>query len=162
LKQIEFGTSTGRQRMVGWYDAVEKGDALRYGGFQDLMINKLDALTHSGAWQGELLICTAYADSAGRRYVHVPRNEAVRRSLRPVYESLPGWSEDVSHVRRFADLPAQARRYVAAMVKTILDSAYAGEKWPESLPNLRYLGVGPLPSQIIKDVPSTTELIKLA
>ena len=45
LKQLEFGTSTGRQRMVGWYDAVEKGDALRYGGFQDLMINKLDALT---------------------------------------------------------------------------------------------------------------------
>ena len=45
LKQLEFGTSTGRQRMVGWYDAVEKGDVLRYGGYQDLMINKIDALS---------------------------------------------------------------------------------------------------------------------
>src|SRR5471032_702161 len=61
LKKLEFGTSTGRQRMVGWFDAVEKGDALRYGGFQDLMINKLDALTWSGDWKGDLLVCTAYA-----------------------------------------------------------------------------------------------------
>src|SRR6185436_19771589 len=76
LKQLEFGTSTGRQRMVGWYDAVEKGDALRYGGFQDVMINKLDALTHSGAWNSELLICTSYQDAAGKIYHHVPRNEA--------------------------------------------------------------------------------------
>ena len=66
LKELEFGTSTGRQRMVGWYDAVEKGDALRYGGFQDLMINKLDALTWSAGWRGPVHICTAYADPAGK------------------------------------------------------------------------------------------------
>ncbi len=161
LKQIEFGTSTGRQRMVGWFDAVEKGDALRYGGYQDLMINKADALTHSGAWHGDLLICTAYEDAAGKRYQHVPRNEAVRKSLRPVYTAHPGWTEDISQVRRFADLPLNARRYVAAMMKATLDVAYAGEKWPAVLPNLRYLGVGPNPSQIIKDVPATTELVKL-
>jgi len=162
LKKLEFGTSTGRQRMVGWYDAVEKGDVLRYGGFQDLMINKLDALAHSGEWRGELLICTAYEDAAGRRYAHVPRNEAVRKSLRPVYARYPGWTEDVSKARRFADLPANARRYVGAMVKTLLDVAYAGESWPADLPNLRYLGVGALPSQIIKDVPRTSELVTLA
>ena len=92
LKQIEYGTSTGRQRMVGWYDAVEKGDALRYGGFQDVMINKLDALTWAGDWKGDLRICTAYEDAQGRRHAHVPRNEAVRKSLRPVYSSFPGWS----------------------------------------------------------------------
>lgn len=164
LKQIEFGTSTGRQRMVGWYDAVEKGDALRYGGFQDLMINKLDALTHSGEWQGDLQLCVAYASPDGRRYAHVPRNEAVRRTLRPVFTRCPGWSEDVSQVRRFADLPVNARRYVAAMVKSVLDVAYEGEPLPSAdrLPNLRYLGVGPQPSQIIKDVPATAELIQLA
>ena len=162
LKQLEFGATTGRQRMVGWYDAVEKGDALRYGGFQDLMINKLDALTHSGEWRGELLICTAYEDASGRRFTHVPRNEAVRKSVRPVYSRYPGWSEDVSQVRRFADLPANARRYVAAMVKSVFDVAYAGESWPASLPNLRYLGVGPLPSQLIKDVPAASELVRLA
>lgn len=162
LKLLEFGTSTGRQRMVGWYDAVEKGDALRYGGFQDLMINKLDALTHSDGWRGELLICTAYEDSSGRRHCHVPRNEAVRKSLRPVYNRYAGWSEDVSQARRFSDLPPNARRYVAAMVKSVLDIAFAGETQSSGLPNLRYLGVGALPSQIIKDVPATADLIKLA
>ena len=161
LKQIEFGTSTGRQRMVGWFDAVEKGDVLRYGGYQDLMINKADALTHGGNWHGDLLICTAYEDTAGKRYQHVPRNEAVRKALRPVYAKYPGWTEDISQVRRFADLPPNARRYVAAMMKSILDVAYAGEKWPAALPNLRYLGVGPNPSQIIKDVPAAAELVKL-
>lgn len=163
LKQLEFGTSTGRQRMVGWFDAVEKGDVLRYGGYQDLMINKSDALTYAGEWRGELQICVAYEDAHGRRYTHVPRNEAVRKTLRPVYTRHPGWSEDISHVRHFAALPLNARRYVAAMLKSTLDVAYAGESWPaaEKLPNLRYLGVGPEPSQIIKDVPPTAELVKL-
>ncbi len=163
LKQIEFGTSTGRQRMVGWYDAVEKGDALRYGGFQDLMINKLDALTHSGAWNSELLICTAYEDATGRRHDHVPRNEAVRKTLRPVYTRHPGWAEDISTVRTFAGLPRNAQRYVAAMMRSLLNVAYADGVRPADarLPNLRYLGVGPEPSQIIKDVPATAELIRL-
>ncbi len=157
LKQIEFGTTTGRQRMVGWYDAVEKGDALRYGGYQDLMINKIDAL--SGGH--ELLICTAYEDAAGKRHAHVPRNEAVRKTLRPVYTRHAGWTEDLTSVRKFADLPKNARRYTAAMVRSLVQVAY-GDKLPAVLPNLRYLGVGPQPSQIIKDVPATTELIKLA
>ena len=156
LKQLEFGTSTGRQRMVGWYDAVEKGDVLRYGGYQDLMINKIDAL--SGGH--ELLICTAYEDDNGRRYTHVPRNEAIRRALRPVYSKHPGWAEDISGVRQFAALPKNAQRYTAAMVRTLVEVAYP-DKLPAVLPNLRYLGVGPQPSQIIKDVPSTPELIKL-
>jgi adenylosuccinate synthase len=162
LRQLEFGTSTGRQRMVGWYDAVEKGDTLRYGGFQDLMINKLDALTHSGDWRGDLLICTAYETPAGARLNHVPRNEAVRRNLRPVWTRHPGWVEDVSKMRRFAELPRAAQVYVGAMVKAVLDVAYEGEARPSRLPNLRYLGVGPLPSQIIKDVPTTEDLIRLA
>ena len=162
LKVLEFGSTTGRQRMVGWYDAVEKGDTLRYGGFQDLMINKLDALTWGGDWKGDLQICVAYVDPAGKRYGHVPRNEAVRKTLKPVYASYPGWSEDISAVRRFADLPPAARRYVAGMVRSVLEVAYAGQEWPTQLPNLRYLGVGPGPAQLIHDVPSTVELVRLA
>ncbi|MDF9827572.1 adenylosuccinate synthase [Ereboglobus sp. PH5-10] len=168
LKQIEFGTSTGRQRMVGWFDAVEKGDALRYGGYQDLMINKADALTHDGNWRGELLICTAYEDASGKRYHHVPRNEAVRRTLRPVYAKYAGWSEDISKIRSFADLPESARRYVAAMYRTTVEVAFHGDygndlsRIPASaLPNFRYLGVGPEPSQLIKDIPTAMELLKL-
>ena len=156
LKKLEFGVTTGRQRMVGWYDAVEKGDALRYGGFQDIMINKIDAL--SGA--PELLICTAYEDASGKRHAHVPRNEALRKTLRPVYAKHAGWSEDISGVRRFSDLPKNAQLYTAAMMRSILDVAY-GDRLPATLPNLRYLGVGPEPSQIIKDVPATADLIAL-
>jgi adenylosuccinate synthase len=162
LKQLEFGTSTGRQRMVGWFDAVEKGDALRYGGFQDVMINKADALTHGGEWQGDLLIAVAYEDPQGRRFQHVPRNEAIRRTLKPVYTRHPGWKSDISQVRHFADLPLEARAYVAAMMNAIVTVAF-GEGVtppPEKLPNLRYLGVGPDPSQIIKDIPSTAELLR--
>jgi adenylosuccinate synthase len=163
LKQIEFGTSTGRQRMVGWYDAVEKGDALRYGGFQDVMINKLDALTHSGDWQGDLQICVGYETSDGTRINHVPRNEAIRKTLRPVYTQHPGWTEDISTVRHFAELPINAQRYVAAMMKSLLAVAFEHRELPvaDKLPNLRYLGVGPQPSQIIKDVPPTAELVRL-
>jgi len=156
LKKLEFGTSTGRQRMVGWYDAVEKGDALRYGGF----INKIDALTGAD----ELLICTAYEAPDGTRYAHVPRNEAIRKTLRPIYTRHPGWTEDISKIRHFAQLPAAAQRYTAAMLRALLDTAYADLPRPTSaaaLPRLRYLGVGPEPSQIIKDLPPTADLIAI-
>lgn len=160
LRRIEFGSTTGRQRMVGWFDAVEKGDALRYGGYQDLALNKLDALSYGGEWtSGELLVCIAYEAPDGTRVPHVPRDDAFRRTLKPVYKTLPGWSEDLSGIRRFADLPAAARRYVAEVMKAIIDVAY-GENRPAVLPNLRYIGVGPLRSQIIKDVPTTEELLR--
>ena len=121
--------------MVGWYDAVEKGDTLRYGGFQDLMINKLDALT--GAATGRATCCSARPTSM-RPASATATSRATRRCARrcgPVYASYPGWTEDVSKIRRFGDLPAAARRYVAAMVKAILEVAYAGETWPAELPN---------------------------
>lgn len=163
LKKLEFGTSTGRQRMVGWFDAVEKGDALKYGGFDDLAINKLDALSYSDDWceGGELLVCVAYRAPDGTIYKGVPRNDTLRKTLKPVYVQLPGWSEDISNVRKFDDLPANAKRYIAFCVKSIIDIASEGNTL-KTLPNLRYIGVGPLPAQIIRDVPSTEELIKLA
>lgn len=159
LKLLEFGTSTGRQRMVGWYDAVEKADTLRYGGFHDLMINKIDALSHDKNWSGNLKICIAYEDDNGNRIHRVPRNESLRKSLKPIYQEYAGWSADISKARSFNELPEEAKAYVAGMVRSLLDAAYFGEEWPDSLPNLRYLGVGPMPAQIIKDVPETSELL---
>lgn len=161
LKKLEFGTSTGRQRKVGWYDAVEKADTLRYGGYDDLMINKIDALGHGDGWGGNLKICVAYEDASGQRCYRVPRNDTLRKSLRPVYREYAGWSNDLSTLRSFSDLPAEAKAYVAGMIKGILDSAFHGETPPDSIPNLRYLGVGPMPSQIIKDIPDTRELLAL-
>ena len=162
LRQLEYGTSTGRQRMVGWFDAVEKGDSLRYGGFQDLMINKLDALSYSDDWQGgELMVCAAYRDANGTLYKGVPRDDSLRKKLQPVFLQLPGWSEDITQVRRFADLPGNAKRFVATLVKSIFDIAYRDGHRPSPLPNLRYIGVGPDRSQIINDVPDTEALLKL-
>lgn len=162
LRKIEFGATTGRQRMVGWYDAVEKGDALRYGGFQDLVLNKLDALSHNGDWQGDLQICTAYQDEDGRTVHHVPRSQKVHRRLKPVYKTLPGWSEDLSDMRHFAELPEAAKVYVAWLMKALIDVANHGDQHKTRRPNLRYIGVGPEPSQIIKDVPATEDLLQLA
>ena len=162
LRKLEFGSTTGRQRMVGWYDAVEKGDTLRYGGYQDLVLNKLDALSHSDDWQGDLKICTCYSDANDNTLYHVPRNDAYRRTLKPVYKTVPGWSEDISGVRNFENLADAAKNYVAWLVKALVEVANYGDEQQTRLPNLRYIGVGPEPSQIIKDVPATEELLKLA
>ncbi len=159
LKKLEYGTSTGRQRMVGWFDAVEKGDALRYAGFECMAINKLDALTHDGDWQGELLICTAYRTPDGQIRRHVPRRISLHQTLEPIYTRYAGWSEDLTSVRSFDQLPLNAKRYVAGMFHHTLDVAYEGGEWPRELPNLRYIGVGPDPSQIIKDIPAAAELL---
>ena len=163
LKKLEYGTSTGRQRMVGRFDAVEKGDALRYGGYDDIVINKLDALSYEGEWRegGELLVCTGYKDASGKLYNFVPRNDALRKTLKPVFAQLPGWSEDISSVRSFAALPEAAKRYVAFCVKSVIAIANKNGDLT-NLPNLRYIGVGPLQSQIIRDIPPTEELVKLA
>ena len=162
LRKIEFGATTGRQRMVGWYDAVEKGDALRYGGYQDLVLNKLDTLSHQRDWQGELQICTAYQDEDGSIVHHVPRCAQIHRRLKPVYKTLPGWSEDISSIRHFADLPQAAKVYVAWLMRALIEVANHGDQHKNKRPNLRYIGVGPEPSQIIKDVPSIENLLKLA
>lgn len=166
LSQLEFGVSTGRQRMVGWYDALEKGDAMRYGGCQDLMINKLDALSYDpdSAWQGgELLICIGYQTPTGEILQHVPRDAAVHPTLTPVYRQYAGWAEDISSIRTFDNLPLAAKRYIAGMVLHTYEIAFGNEPrlWPQDIPQLRYIGVGPNPSQIIKDAPPVLELIKL-
>ena len=88
LAKIEFGTSTGRQRMVGWFDSVEKGIALRYGGFDELVINKLDALSCPSLDIQLLKICTAYKLIDGSIIKEVPQDDEIRKSIVPVYESL--------------------------------------------------------------------------
>ena len=164
LRKLEYGSTTGRQRMVGWFDAVEKGDALRYGGFEDLVINKLDALSYQGEWQdGELCICCGYQCEGGGLLRSVPRNDALRKTLRPLYKYLPGWSEDLTGIRHFVELPINAQRYVAFALKEIISIANRNDVDlnRKYFPNLRYIGVGPEPTQIIKDVPSTDQLLTL-
>ena len=156
---MEFGTSTGRQRMVGWFDSVEKGNALRYGGFDWLVINKLDALSYTEEDFQELKICVAYEDSSGKRITTVPRSEKIRKSLKPIYEKIPSWKEDISQCSSFEHLPPAAKTYVARMIQSTCEVAYGNRLDQEALPELLFIGVGPDPNQVIRDLPSLAELL---
>lgn len=103
----EFGATTGRKRRCGWFDAVVARHAVRTQGVDATALMKLDVL--SGL--DRLRVCTAY-EIDGRRIEVPPASAAHWRMCRPVYESLPGWREDLSEVRRFDDLPKEARAYV--------------------------------------------------
>lgn len=103
----EFGTTTGRPRRCGWLDAVILRYAARVNGFTHLALTKLDILSGFES----LKIAVAY-DYAGQRLEHLPTDAEVLAACRPIYEELPGWSEDIRGARALDDLPAAARRYV--------------------------------------------------
>ncbi len=103
----EFGATTGRPRRCGWFDAVVAREAVTVNGLTDLAINKLDVLSGFS----EIPIATAYRID-GKLTLDFPMtlDEVIRAE--PIYESMPGWSEDIRSVRRLADLPDNARRYI--------------------------------------------------
>ena len=103
----EFGTTTGRPRRVGWLDGVLLRYAVRVNGLTELVLTKLDILSGLPV----IRICTAYHE-AGQRVDELPLGPANLAPFEPIYEEMPGWSEDVSRVRRWQDLPAAARAYV--------------------------------------------------
>ena len=160
LAKLEFGTSTGRQRMVGWFDAVEKGNALRYGGFDQIVINKLDALTLDDTVPPELKICTAYKMPDGTHTRSVPRNESLRQKLEPVYKTLPGWKDDLRGLTSFQQLPPQAKEYITEMLISLIEVAYPHGWKHEKLPKIRFIGIGPDPGQIISDLPHTRDFLE--
>ncbi len=103
----EFGATTGRPRRCGWLDTVMLRYAVSVNGLSELMLTKLDVL--SGL--DELKLATAY-DLDGKRRDYPPAtHEQLERAV-PVYESLPGWREDLSRCRRFEELPPAAQTYV--------------------------------------------------
>lgn len=103
----EFGTTTGRPRRCGWVDAVIGRYAQRINGVTDFVVTKLDVLTGLDI----IPICVAY-DVFGVRHHEMPVNQSDFHHAVPVYEEMPGWSEDISGCREFADLPQAARDYV--------------------------------------------------
>ncbi|MDR1684962.1 MAG: adenylosuccinate synthase [Desulfovibrio sp.] len=109
-KGTEFGTVTGRKRRCGWLDAVVLRESARLCGVNDFALTKLDVL--SGL--PEVKICTEYA-YRGRRIPYPPQAEKGLAEVEPVYESLPGWQEDLSSARVFSDLPEAARNFVARL-----------------------------------------------
>ena len=103
----EFGTTTGRSRRCGWYDAPIARYAVRINGLTDFFLTKLDVLT---GWE-KIPVCVAY-DVDGTRVEELPASQSDFHHAQPIYEYLPGWSEPISHARELKDLPANARAYV--------------------------------------------------
>ena len=103
----EFGTTTGRPRRCGWYDVPVARFAARVNGVTDFVLTKLDVLTGLDS----VPVCVAY-DVDGTRLEELPVNQSDVHHARPVYEQLPGWTEDLSGARDLDDLPPNARAYV--------------------------------------------------
>jgi adenylosuccinate synthase len=109
---FEFGTTTGRPRRCGWYDAPIARYAARVNGITDFVLTKLDVLT--GLEQ--IPVCVAY-EVDGVRVDEVPVSQTDFHHAVPLYENFPGWSEDITAARTFDDLPQAAQDYVLALEK---------------------------------------------
>ncbi len=103
----EYGTTTGRQRRCGWYDAVIVRNAVQVNGLTDLAITKLDVLSGMET----IKVAVAY-EYEGRRFNDLPCHQTVFHHAKPVYEELPGWTEDITGCRTFEELPKNARDYI--------------------------------------------------
>jgi adenylosuccinate synthase len=103
----EFGTVTGRKRRCGWFDAVLVRQTAKVSGIQGLALTKLDVLDGLG----ELKVCIGY-ELNGSRFDRLPASQAAQAEVTPVYETLEGWQASTGGARSWADLPAQAVKYV--------------------------------------------------
>jgi adenylosuccinate synthase len=103
----EYGTTTGRPRRCGWFDAVAVRYTARLSGIHYLSLMMLDVLSHFE----QIQVCVAY-EIDGERTDRLPSQADQVRRCKPVYETLPGWMHDVSNVRRLGDFPSNARRYI--------------------------------------------------
>ena len=106
----EFGTTTGRPRRCGWYDAVIARYAVRINGLSDFVLTKLDVLTGIE----RIPVCTGYRIN-GTVLREMPMTQTEFHNVEPVYEELPGWSEDITGARTMDDLPKNAQAYVKAL-----------------------------------------------
>jgi adenylosuccinate synthase len=111
----EFGTVTGRPRRCGWFDAVAVRHSARLCGVTEVALMLLDVLTGLD----ELRIAVAYETPDGRTLSGFPAHVADLERCRPVYATLPGWSDDISTARRWSDLPQAARDYVCFIAEQI-------------------------------------------
>ncbi len=106
----EFGVTTGRERRCGWFDAPIAKYATRINGLTDFFLTKLDVLTGLE----EIPVCVAY-EIDGQRVEELPANQSDFHHAKPIYENLPGWSEDITGCQSFEELPKNAQDYVLAL-----------------------------------------------
>ena len=113
-KGEEFGSTTGRPRRCGWFDVVIARHASRINGLDEMAVMKLDVL--SGLKRIKIGVAYRYR---GKRYQNYPAETPVLQKASVVYEEHPGWEEDISGVRRWKDLPANARRYLRRLEELV-------------------------------------------
>jgi adenylosuccinate synthase len=106
-KGAEFGATTGRRRRCGWLDTVLLRNSVRLNGLSSVAITKLDVLGELDS----LKICTAY-DYNGRQLNEFPASLDVLADCKPIYETLPGWPEDISGIKKFDELPQNVKNYL--------------------------------------------------
>jgi len=110
----EFGTTTGRPRRCGWFDAVAVRYAARLSGIDSLALMMMDVLAHFE----EIKVCVAY-EIDSQRVESFPCNATALRNARPIYETLPGWNQDVTGAREMTDLPQLAHDYLERISELI-------------------------------------------
>ncbi|MGD8500867.1 MAG: adenylosuccinate synthase [Phycisphaerales bacterium] len=110
----EYGTTTGRPRRCGWFDAVAARFSTRVNGYTQAIITRLDVLDTLPAMK----ICTGY-ELNGKKIDCFPAGAAALEKCRPVYEELPGWQTPISDIRDFEHLPSEARRYLLRLEELI-------------------------------------------
>jgi len=111
-KGFEFGTTTGRPRRCGWYDAPVARYTARINGVTDFVLTKLDVLTGLAS----IPVCVAYSVD-GVRHDEVPVSQSDFHHAKPIFEDFPGWTEDITGARTFEELPRNAQDYVLALEK---------------------------------------------
>ena len=116
IRQIgrEYGTTTGRPRRCGWFDAVAVRYTTRLSGVDCLAMMMMDVLSHLP----EVQICTAY-ELDGQRTTRFPSHVDDLRRVQPIYETLPGWNVDVTGIRELSAMPANARRYLDRVAELV-------------------------------------------
>jgi adenylosuccinate synthase len=130
-KGAEFGATTGRKRRCGWLDTVLVRNAVRLNSLSGIGITKLDVL----GGLASLNICTSY-DYKGEILYDFPANLNVLAECKPIYETLPGWTEEISNIRKFEDLPENTRNYlkrVEELVETPVDIISIGPGREETI-----------------------------
>ena len=110
----EYGTTTGRPRRCGWFDAVMLRYSVRVNGLTGLALTLLDVLDAFNT----IKVCTAY-EYKGERLEHFPTDLSVLKECRPIYSEVPGWQEDLSEIKSFHELPEKAREYLAFLSEQV-------------------------------------------
>lgn len=113
-KGNEFGATTGRPRRCGWFDSIMVKEAVLLNGISELAITKLDVLDGLKA----VNICTAYKYK-GKLFKEFPHDSEVLEGSRPVYKEMPGWSINITRIKRYKDLPKNAKAYLSYLKNTL-------------------------------------------